>query len=158
MVHSTKHYVQKSLATITAGAVDATVIAAAVPVADKNLVSEVEEGSSVKAVYMEYWMRSGSTTGSSGQWILYKKNADTTFASGVDMAALGDWDNKKNILATGMGLFNDQDADAIAIMRGWYKIPKSKQRFGLGDVLALSIFVPTVDAHICGFSTFKEYT
>ncbi len=158
MVHSQKHYVQKSLATLTGGAVDATTIAVGVATADKNLITEVEEGSSIKAVYCEYWVRSASATGTSGQFILYKKNADTTFASGADMAALGDWDNKKNILHTGMGLFNDVDADAIPILKQWIKIPKSKQRFGLGDVLALSVFLPTVDGHICGFSTYKEYT
>ncbi len=158
VIKSTKHYVQKSLATLTGGAVDATTLAVAVNVVDKNLVTEVEEGSIIKAIYMEFWVRSASLTATSGQWILYKKSSDATFASGADMAALGDWDNKKNILATGMGLFNDVDADATAIMRGWYKIPKSKQRFGLGDVLALSVFTPTVDGHICGFATYKEYT
>ncbi len=158
MVHSTKHYVQNSIATVEAGTVLNQFIAVAVPVGDKNTTSEVEEGSSIKACFIERWVRSASTTPSSGQWIIYKKVGDSTFPGAVDMAALGDWDNKKNIFATGMGLFNDQDADAVAVTRGWYKIPKSKQRMGLGDQLVFSIWVPTIDAQVCGFSTYKEYT
>ncbi len=74
------------------------------------------------------------------------------------MAALGDWSNKKNIFYTTMGLFNDQDADAIALFKGWIKIPKGKQRQGLEDSLKIAIFTPTIDLHICGFCLYKEYT
>jgi len=44
-------------------------------------------------------------------------------------------------------------------MRGWYKIPKTKQRFGLGDRLVLQIASQGTDAlDFCGFATYKEYT
>ncbi len=157
MVHSIKHYVQESLATVTGGGVNQIVVASAVSIDANNVVNEVTEGNSIKAVYMELWIRSASTTGSSGQMIFYKKIADATNASATDMAALGDWDNKKNILYTTMGLFNDVDADAITLFKGWIKIPKGKQRMGLGDRLVVSVFSPTIDAHICGFFTYKEY-
>ncbi len=158
MVHSTKHYVQHSISTVVGGAVTTITVANAVEVSGKNLVSEVEEGSSIKACYMEIWARAGSTTPASGQLIFYKVEGDTSPASTIDMAALGDWDNKKNILYTTMGLFNDADADAIALFKGWIKIPKGKQRFGLGDSLLCSVFTPTIDLQICGFFTYKEYS
>ncbi len=157
MVHSTKHYVQQSITTVTGGAVVNIVIATAVAVGDKNLVSEVEEGCSIKAVYLEYWVRAGSTTPSSGQAVFVKLIGDSTGPTAVDMAALGDWDGKKNIFYTTMGLYNDQDADAIAVYKGWLKIPKGKQRMGLNDRLRFSIFTPTIDLQICGFATYKEY-
>ncbi len=158
IIHSTKHYVQHSIATATAGAVLNGVISSAVAVVDKNVPTEVEEGTSVKAVYVEIWVRAGSATGASGQFIIYKRGGDSTNPSAIDMAALNDWDNKKNIFYTTMGLFNDQDADAIAVFKGWVKIPKGKQRQGLGDVLAWAIFAPTIDLHVCGFETYKEYS
>jgi len=158
MVHSIKHYVQHSIATVTGGGVTALSISHAVAPDAVDLVNEVIEGCSIKAVYVELWIRSASTTGSSGQMIIFKKGSDATNPSATEMAALGDWDNKKNILYTTMGLFNDVDADAIALFKGWIKIPKGKQRQGLNDQLVISIFSPTVDAHVCGFVTYKEYT
>ncbi len=158
IIHSKKHYVQHSIQTVVAGTPKLLSIALAVDALDVNLPEEVVEGASVKACYIEIWLRSGSTTGSSGQWILFKKLSDTSNPTAIEMAALHDWDNKKNILHTGMGLINDQDADAVPILRGWYKIPKGKQRFGLGDQLKFAIFAPTIDAQICGFMTYKEYT
>ncbi len=156
-VHSEKHIVQFSIATVTAGAVLTLACVAAVPIQDKNIVSEVREGSTVKAIYIELWERSSSTTTSSGQACFFKKSSDATNPNATDMAALGNWDNKKNILYTTMGLFNDADADAQVIYKGWLKIPKGKQRFGLNDQFNISLFVPTVDTVICGLAIYKEY-
>jgi len=158
MVHSTKHYVQTSIATVLGGATLNTVLVDAVDVAAKTGLEEVEEGSSVKAVYLELWVRAGDTAAASGQLVVYKKVGDSSAPNATDMAALGNWDNKKNIFYTTMGLFNDQDADAIAIFKGWIKIPKSKQRMGLGDRIMWTIFTPTIDLHVCGFATYKEYS
>ncbi len=157
-IHSIKHYVQNSIETVTGGAVLTKTIVAAEKVLAVNTTAEVIEGAIVKAVFMEQWIRSASATAASGQWILWKRSSDGTDPSATEMAALGDWDNKKNILATGMGLFNDADADATPVMRGWYKIPKGKQRFGLKDSLRFTVFSPTIDLHLCGFATYKEYT
>ncbi len=158
VVHSVKHYVQLSIATVGAGAVVTDVLVSAVAVDDVNTVDEVIEGSIVKAVYVEYWLRAGSLTGSSGQMIIYKSEGDTTSPNATDMAALGDWSNKKNILYTTMGLYNDQDADAIAAFKGWIKIPKGKQRFGLSDKLKISCLATGIDLQRCGFATYKEYS
>ena len=158
MVHSTKHYVQFSISTVTGGAVVVLSVAKAVEVGAKDLVSEVEEGSSVKAIYVELWARAGSTTPSSGQMIIFKRQSDATNPTATEMAALGAWDNKRNIFYTTMGLFNDQDADAIALFKGWIKIPRGKQRMGLGDDINIAVFTPTIDLQICGFSTYKEYS
>ncbi len=158
MVHSIKHYVQYSIGTDTGGTVTSKAIASGVAPENVDLVSDVLEGNSIKAVYLELWLRAGSTTPASGQLIVYKKNSDASNPTTTEMAALGDWDNKKNILYTTMGLFNDQDADAIAAFKGWIKIPKGKQRFGLGDALNWSLFSPTIDLQFCGFATYKEYS
>ncbi len=159
MVHSTKHYVQNSLATILGSAQLTLVPVEAVTVAAKTAVHEVEEGSTVKAVYFEQWIRAGDTVGGSFIAVLAKVPSGAGVFTTTEMAALGTADNKKNILWTSQGLVNDQDADALGMMRGWYKIPKSKQRMGLGDRIVLNIFAQgAIDLHICGFTTYKEYS
>jgi len=157
IIHTNKHYVQFSIATVTGGAVNHLVLAQSVASDAVSDVDEVIEGSVIKAVYFELWVRAGSTTPSSGQLIVYKKQSTAANPTAANMAALGDWNNKRNILYTTMGLFNDQDADAIAVFKGWIKIPKGKQRMALGDILIASIFTPTIDLQTCGFCTYKEY-
>ncbi len=76
------------------------------------------------------------------------------------MTALGTFDNKKNILYTTQGLApNDGVGQPVAVIRQWFKIPKSKQRFGLGDKIRLAI-ASRGDGVItyCGFATYKEYS
>ncbi len=159
MVHSTKHYAQNSLATIVGGALLNVTLVSAVAVQDKDALNEVEEGSTIKACFIEQWLRSSETSPGSFIACLYKlPGAGVSFTT-VDLAAIGAEANKKNILWFSQGLVNDQDADATAIARGWYKIPKSKQRFGLGDKLVLVIFAQgAIDLVNCGFATYKEYT
>ncbi len=158
MVHSTKHYVQSSLSTTTAGTVKTISIVQGVAVGAKNTAPEVEEGNSVKACYVEMWLRQNDTLPGSFVAILYKTSGDTNAPTAAEMASLNDWDGKKNILFTAMGLVNDQNNQAVPIMRSYYKIPKSKQRFGLGDDLKLSIFAQVLDLNTCGFFTYKEYS
>ncbi len=149
---------QYSILTVTGGTVVNKIIVVGRARDALAAVDDVAEGSLVKAVYLELWGRAGSTTPASGQMIVQKLSSDTSNPTTTEMAALGDYDNKKNILYTTMGLFNDQDADAIALFKGWIKIPKGKQRFGLNDKLNFSIFSPTIDLQICGFATYKEYS
>jgi len=159
VIHSTKHYVQTSLSTITTGALLNTALIDAVATPDKNTVSEVEEGAIVKAVFVELWVI-GSVANQFFTIVLAKYPSGTGSASAAEMAALGDWDNKKNILYTTQGLAsNDGIAGPIAVIRQWFKVPKSKQRFGLGDRVRLQVMSRgSDDLIVCGFATYKEYT
>ncbi len=158
-IHSVKHYVQTSLATVTGNTVLTTVLVQAVKVGDINLTREVIEGAIVKAIFVELWVI-GSVSNATQITVLTKFPAGMTPFSTTELAALGDADNKKNILYVTQGLAsNDGIAAPIPIIRQWFKIPKSKQRFGLGDTLELQVFAQNaVDLSICGFATFKEYT
>ncbi len=156
-IHSVKHYVQESLATVLAGANKQITIAHAVAIQSVDNKIEVQEGSIIKAVYVEMWVRTGDTAPGTSLLTLVKVPLNTTmsFANQVD---LHNYENKKNILYHTQGLINDQDADATPFIRQWFKIPKSKQRFGLGDKLVLCIAAQALDNIICGFFTYKEYT
>ena len=92
--------------------------------------------------------------------ILAKYPSGLATATFTEMTNLTTWDGKKNILYTTQGLAsNDGVGNPIAVMRGWFKIPKSKQRFGLGDSLQLQIASRgTDDIKFCGVAIYKEYT
>jgi len=154
-----KHYRQITRSQVLATALNTERLAIAVNPTAANLESEVAEGSLIKAVYVELWLLSTGNDGS--DVVVLSKNADNsagiTFA---EAATLFTYTEKKNILFTHQGLSsNDAVGNPIAVMRGWYKIPKSKQRFGLGDVLNLSVGNFGANAlDYCGFAIYKEYS
>ncbi len=156
-IHSQKHYVQVSLATVLAGAGLNTTIVHGVAIGNVNQPFEVTEGATVKAVFVEMWVRTGDTAPGTSLLTLVKTvdNGTMVFADAVN---LNDYGNKKNILYHTQGLINDQDSTATPFLRAWFKIPKGKQRFGLGDKLSLHIAAQALDNHVCGFMTYKEYT
>ncbi len=159
VIHSQKHYVQISRSTVLTGQRNNEDIIIAVEGTAANLVDEVIEGAIVKAVYFELWLI-GSVSDQHDIVIIAKYPSGLSSASFSEMVALGTYKNKKNILFTHQGLAgNDGISLPINIIRGWIKIPKSKQRFGLGDTLRLGI-ASQGDASIfyCGFATYKEYT
>lgn len=120
----------------------------------------VAEGAVVKAVYLEIWIQSsssgdpGSVTG-----IFFKNPGGSNVPSGTDMQLLHDWDNKKNIFNFRQGLSPPVDSAMFPIFLGWYKIPKGKQRMGLGDKITVAIRNNGgVDMHVCGGVVYKEQT
>ncbi len=159
IIHSTKHYLQYPLDPITTGTIKAIVLVEAVQSTLANLSHEVEEGASVKAVYVELWLQN---QGNLGEFIVNvtkttESQPGPTFA---EAATLFSYVNKKNIFFTSQGLTsNDAISGPQTPIRAWVKIPKSKQRFGLGDRLMLTIAnVSSNSLNSCGMATYKEYT
>ncbi len=160
MVHSQKHIVQTSIASITGGQSSDLIIVSAVDVANKDLSNEVETGNSIKAIYFEHWIKAGEAS-NLGSFIaaIYKVPGGGSGFTFAQMASLHTAANKKNILYTTQGLMNDQSGSATNIIKQWIKIPKSKQRFGLGDLIVFTISAAaTIDLDHCGVSLYKEYT
>ncbi len=159
MVHSTKHYVHYPIDQVGAGLLQSIRLCVAVESTAANLGDEVEEGSSLKAIFVELWLQN---QGNLGEFIctLTKTPENSTGPTFVESANLFTYTNKKNVLYTTQGLTsNDAISGPVPVMRGWYKIPKSKQRFGLGDSIRLNIAnVSANDLNRCGFSTYKEYS
>jgi len=158
-IHSQKHIHQITLSTATVGTVTNSVIIDAVAPADVNSSFEILEGALVKSVYLELWVI-GSTADQFFTAIIGKFPSSITTATFAQMAALNAFPNKKNILYTTQGLApNDGVGQPVAIFRGWIKIPKGKQRFGLRDRFILQV-ASRGDATItfCGLAIYKEYT
>ncbi len=157
-INSKKHFVQVSLANIAAGTITKLSIADAVPVSGITGADEVREGASIKACYVEMWVTSDDVTQSSGILTLEKKPAQTPAMTAAQSGSLDTYPNKKNILTTHMGLFSPKTgSNPIPVFRGWYKIPKGKQRFGFDDQLILNVHAQSDGLNICGFFVYKEY-
>ncbi len=159
MVHSTKHYVQLPFNDITTGTREINLIVRATESTQANAATEVREGSTVKAIYFEMWIQNSGVDGV----FIATITKDMELATGPsfgEQANLFAYTNKKNILWTSQGLTsNDGISGPVNIIRGWVKIPKSKQRFGLGDSINMNISNTSAgDLHRCGFALFKEYS
>ncbi len=158
VITSEKHYVQNSLFAIASGVATGFLYANAVAVQDKNVDNEVVQGSLVKAIYIEMWVTSDDAAAGSAIWIIEKIPANQASATAAQMADLGSYPNKNNIFHTGMGLISPNTQYPMNLIKGWFKIPKGKQRMSLKDSLKMTIFAQTNGISGCGFSTFKEYT
>ncbi len=159
VIHSQKHYVQVSRSTVLTGAKNSEEIVISVEGTVANLVDEVIEGAVVKAVFAEMWVI-GATADQHFVATISKDVSGIAAPTFAQMVALGTYNNKKNVLWTGQGLAgNDGISNPIPILRQWIKIPKTKQRFGLGDKLRFSLASQGDGSlHYCGFFTYKEYT
>ncbi len=154
-VHTEKHYVQISLAAIASGALLPNLIALAVAVPGTT-TSDVREGCTISAVYCEMWITTDDATKGSSIITLEKIPGPGSFMTAAESAALNAYGNKKNILYTQMGLTPGEDQFPMATIKGWFKIPKGKQRFGKDDALVLNVHGQSNGLSICGFFIYKE--
>ncbi len=157
IIKSQKHYVQQSRSQVATVALSQISIISSVKGTSADLVDEVEEGAVVKAVFVEMWLLDSSNDGS---FIvsLEKKPGGNAGQSFTNSNALGAYENKRNLLYVTQGLSpNNGVGNPVPIIRQWFKIPKGKQRFGLGEKLALNITNNGLNnLEFCGFFTYKE--
>jgi len=160
MVHSIKHIVQQSLFTVAEGTTLNTtpVSATAERSSSPNVILQ---GSSVKAIFVEYWGMAESSQPSSFTITVEKLVGGAPNMTHAQALQLDDYPNKKNILYTTQGLIGDANTNPVPLLRNWVKIPKSKQRFGLGDNIKVNFTTidPTASGGIeyCGVVIYKEY-
>ena len=152
-----KHYVQQSRSEVATVATTSLDIIISTEGTVANLVDEVPEGSTIKAVFVEMWLVDSSNDGS---FIvsLEKRPGGLGAITFANSNALGTYANKRNILYMTQGLSpNNGVGNPVPIIRQWFKIPKGKQRFGLAERLVLNITNNGAnDLEFCGFFTYKE--
>ncbi len=157
-INTIKHYVQSTNASIASGALKSIVFVDAVSATRANTF-DVLEGAVIKAIFIEYWLRNNSATGTSAQFnmVIERVPSGLTSITAAQLINLQAYDNKKNILYATQGVAGDIETSSFPIFKSWLLIPKGKQRFGLGDRIVMS-FTPTGAAcNECGFATYKEY-
>ncbi len=155
-INSVKHIVQTTLTNVSMGSVQGVTYARVV--ANGTLAQDIDEGTIIKAVYVEIWaLANGQQPGTLTMCVM-KLPLDTADPSFSDMQDLYTYANKKNIFHMTQGLYGDANSNPIPFYRGWVKIPKGKQRFGAGDKLKLIISNITDEVQVCGVGIYKAYT
>ncbi len=155
-ITSVKHFVQRSALTVATGVANSFVIVDALAKGTAvATTADVEEGSVVKAVFLEMWAKM-SAAGQTYTAVVVKQPGGIASPTATEMSNLASYANKKNILATHQGLA-PADGNVIPFFREWIKIPKGKQRFGLGDKLQMRVLSVGGNLVICGISIYKEY-
>ncbi len=160
-IQSRKHYFQIAQSTVAQAAIVNTVLCSAIEGA-RSQPQHVAEGALVKAVWLEVWCQqdSASVVGSFTAGF-YKNPGGTNVLLSADAAAIHDYDNKKNLFYTTQALSPINDSGLMLLHKGWIKIPKGKQRMGLGDELTFFIRnnnATAIDIDFCGLAVYKEYT
>jgi len=154
VIHTEKHIIQLTPTNVGLGAIDNQTMASAV--AAPTGATEVREGSSIKSVFIEMWITSDDGAAGSTVVTLEKRTGGSPAMLYAQSIALNSYANKKNVLYTTQGLTPPNIQSGILFLRGWHKIPKGKQRFGLSDILILNISGISNGATFCGFWTYKE--
>ncbi len=154
-----KHIVQHSLAVITAGNKGEFIPIDAVNVAtiSASNSTQVREGCTIKAIYVEFWVTGDDVVQGSGVAMIEIVKSGGASATAAEMASLDTYENKNNVLEIHQGLFNREDGVAMPIFRGWITIPKGKQRFALGDRLVIGFLAQSDGVNLCGMEIYKEY-
>ncbi len=159
IVHSVKHYIQYPIDQIATGTIQNILLVRGVESTVANLATEVAEGTIIKALQVQLLLQN---QGNLGEFIviLEKVIAGLTGPTFAQAGALFTYQNKKNILFVSQGLTsNDGVGNPQQIMNEWFKVPKGKQRMGLGDGFMLSIVnVSAGDLNRCGKTVYKEYS
>ncbi len=154
---SSKHIVQHTQTNVATLTVATQIECTSVHIQDVNAGNEVQEGSVVKAIFLEYWLISNVDLGS---FVLIVEKAQGLQAnpSLTNMTTLDAYANKKNVLFITQGLVPEDNQNPIPLLRQWIKIPKGKQRMGFGDKIRVSIAaISDQQLTFCGFAVYKSY-
>ncbi len=159
-INSIKHYVQQTNLVVASGAISNRFIVVGVVAPATASPGEVIQGAIVKAVYVELWLIGNDSTGVLTSFTLTVEKLsggqpNQTFTNSQNLSA---YPNKKNILYTTQGITSTvvDGANAVPVIRAWIKIPKGKQRIGLGDAIFINVAAVGV-LRICGVYIYKEY-
>ncbi len=158
-ITSIKHYVQFTNQTVAANIIVNRELIQSVPQTAVANQSDVVEGSVVNAVFLEFWLLGQGATGVDTQFnaAIYKNPSDRALMTAGEITNLMAYTNKKNVLYFTQGVIGDKFTNSIPVFRGWIKIPKGKQRFGLGDEFIFAFESIGEACQLCGFATYKEF-
>ncbi len=157
-VNSEKHIVQNVVFPVDTLTTVNLVLANAKSDPDGTVSTDVRVGATIKAVYCEYWLLSGGNTAGAIEMHLEKPTSGTNGPIFANSQSLHVYTNKKNIFYQTQGIVGDTNTNPIPFVRQWIKIPKGKQRMGLGDLIIFSFAnFTTASVDVCGLTIYKEY-
>lgn len=122
------------------------------------MATEVEVGAVVKAVYVEIWVTSDDTAQSSLSASVEKVPRLTDLMTFAESQGVHDYFNKNNIFYITQGLVTPNIQSGVPFLRGWFKIPKGKQRMDKESAIVLNLSAITNGLTVCGVFIFKDYS
>jgi len=158
IINTEKHITQFPIATVTAGAIANNLVVVATQTVTGTTSSHVRIGAVIKAVYCELWLIGIADSTSTFVLTVEKLVAGAVAMTAAEAVSLYTYDNKKNIFYTSQGILPQDTANPIPVIREWVKIPKGKQRFGLGDRLNINVHAVSSNTLTCGVAIFKAQT
>ena len=161
MINSEKHIVQHNRATVSGpgGVQNFNIVSVLAQGAVASNPQDVTIGTEIKACWVEIWVSGSNNEQTACTAVVVKTPADADAPDNTEMATLHNYANKKNILHTFQGIVGDTaSTNPVPIIRQWIRIPKGKQRFGLGDKFRLVLQAKDTDLEVCGFSLYKART
>jgi len=159
-INSIKHYVQNTNLLVVVGGISSVTIVDSVVAPAAATTSEVTQGSIVKAIFIEDWIIANETANNPCQfgYAIMKLPSGIVPPTFTEMNNLSAYDNKKNIFFVSQGILaQGTSAQAIPVHRAWVKIPRGKQRMGLGDKIVSVFIAVNEQMNRCGIKTYKEY-
>ncbi len=139
------------------GAIDQTIVVTAVDLPDSSVNNQVDVGSVVKAIYLEMWLTADDAQASSVTISLEKVPRISDLQIFAESQNLHDYFNKNNIFYMTQGLLPAVLNSGIPFLRGWFKIPKGKQRMDKESAIVLNISAISNGISACGICIYKSY-
>ncbi len=160
VIQSTKRITQFSLFTVP----EDDTVSAGVLEAKQDFVggtSECPVGAVVKAVYVEFWLLGEGAQPTFAMAFVEKSQGSSAKPDIATVRDMDNYTNKKNVLHMFQGIIGDSNTNPMPVIRQWIKVPKGKQRMGLGDQIRVVFggLNPSMNEsfEVCGFVIAKYY-
>ncbi len=122
---------------------------------------DVNEGSVIKAIWVELWALGQGPSGATAFYnmSIVKLPSDAPAMTFAQANNLGSYPNKKNVMYTTQAQIGSAANGPLPanLFKGWIKVPKGKQRMGAGDKWHVNVAISTQTVSVCGLFTYKEY-
>ncbi len=150
---SDKHEVSWSNLNQNAAGAQVQTLALAVPVADKDTLTEVAVGSHVRGVYIEFQFSAETITNTK---IIHWQVGVAVTGQTISVPSLYYQNDRSQILKRGMEML-PKDVSTVIKRIIFVSIPPKFQRFAEGNVLFLSYIASSSETiNACGFGIYKE--
>ncbi len=160
-IQTIKHFVPRTLAAVATSAVLNHKLAEGVDAPATSAVTDCIQSAVIKAIWVELWIIHSGAAGTTTTFTITLERADVlqslmTLSNALNLSSYA---NKNNVIYTTQGIIgSDNVANPIPILRQWFKIPKGKQRLGLGKNWILNVANSGGESiNVCGMVIYKEY-
>ncbi len=155
-VHSIKHVIDIQGGAVAGTPAQSTIVNAVdAPVLANT--SEVETGCTVNAIYLKVEVNATTSVALSNAYMtIFKSPGGNIAPPGAN--TVGSDDDKRYVIHQEMVMLQQVDnSNPRTLFVGVIRIPRGYRRFGINDLLRVTVFSPGVNLNFCLQSIYKEY-